>query len=248
MLLKNAKFVCIDCEATGLDPEKDRIVEVAAVKFTLDEVLDSYETLVNPGIPIPQSSTDIHNITDAMVMDKPKIEDVVQEVIAFVGEGPIMGHSVSFDIELIANAAKSANVPHHLHMLNVLDTLRLALLYGDSPSNSLEKLREHFNITAEGAHRAMSDVIVNIQVFKQLVKKFMTVEQILERLKKPILLPKMPLGKHKGRPFCEIPMEYLKWAVHQNFDLDLTYSIRSELKNRKQNKGFMQASNPFTDL
>lgn len=248
MLLKKATFVCIDCEATGLDPAKDKIVEVAIVKFTLDEILDQYETLIDPEAPIPQVSTDIHNITDCMVAGKPKIADVIQDVVNFIGNGLIVGHSVSFDIELVANAANAANVRHHLHTLNVLDTLRLARLYGDSPSNSLEKLREHFNIAAEGAHRAMSDVIVNIQVFKHLVKKFMTVEQILERLKKPILLPKMPLGKHKGRPFREIPVEYLRWASHQNFDLDLTFSIRTELKNRKQNKGFMQASSPFADL
>ena len=65
----------------------------------------------------------------------------------------------------------------------------------------LEKLREHFNIEPEGAHRAMSDVIVNISVFKYLSQSFKTTEQLLERLKKPILLKTMPLGKYKGRPF-----------------------------------------------
>src|SRR6185436_2439675 len=94
-------------------------------------------------------------------------------------------------------------------------------LYGESPTNSLQTLREHFNIEPEKAHRAMGDVGVSISVFKYLVAKFKTLEQVRERLKKPILLKKMPLGKYKGRPFNEIPIEYLRWALRGDFDQDL---------------------------
>ena len=94
----------------------------------------------------------------------------------------------------------------------------------------------------------MNDVIVNIEVFKHLCRKFKTTEEILKRLEKPIALKLMPLGKHKGRPFREIPVEYLRWAAHQNFDQDLLFSLRSELKKRKQGNLFSQASNPFSDL
>ena len=247
-LLKKARFVCVDCEATGLDPKNDRIVEVAGIDFTFDETSATYESLINPEMPIPKASIDIHNITDQMVEGMPKIEDELKRILDFIGEGPLIGHSIGYDIELLANSASRANIPHHLHTITVIDTLRLARLYGESPSNSLEALRKHFNITAEGAHRAMSDVVVNIQVFKQLVKKFTTVEQILQRLKRPIILSKMPLGKHKGRRFSEIPLEYLQWARHQNFDLDLSASINQELKKRKKGRGFTQASNPFSNL
>ncbi len=247
-LLTKQSFVCIDCEATGLDPKKDRVVEIAGVRFTLDGEHETFETLVNPEMPIPQSSQDIHHISDAMVDKSPKIEQVLPDVLKFIGEGPIVGHSVGYDIELLANSAKRHNIPHHLHTLPVLDTLRLARLYGESPTNSLEALRKHFNIVAEGAHRAMSDVIVNVQVFRRLSTKFKTTEQILERLKSPITLAKMPLGKHKGRPFRELPLEYLHWAQHQDFDQDLIFSIRSEIKKRKKGRGFMQSTNPFGAL
>jgi DNA polymerase III subunit epsilon len=126
--------------------------------------------------------------------------------------------------------------------------LRLARLYGESPSNSLQVLRGHFNIQSEGAHRAMSDVIVNIQVFKRLVQKFRTLEEIQEVLSKPIAMKTMPLGKHKGRPFKEIPLEYLKWAAHQDFDQDLLFSLRSEINRRKKGDSFSQAVNPFHQL
>jgi len=247
-LLSKQSFVCIDCEATGLDPKKDRIVEVAAVRFTFDGEQASYETLINPECTIPRESQDIHHISDDMVANAPKIEQVLPEILTFIGQGPIVGHSVGFDIELLANSAERHNIPHHLHTLPVLDTLRLARLYGESPTNSLEALRKHFNIIAEGAYRAMGDVIVNVQVFRYLSSKFKTTEQILERLKSPISLPKMPLGKHKGRPFREIPLQYLQWAQHQNFDQDLIFSIRTELKKRKKGTGFMQSASPFAEL
>ena len=59
LLLRDETFVCVDCESTGLDPAKDRLVEVAAAQFTLHEVLEQYETLVDPECPIPQASQDI---------------------------------------------------------------------------------------------------------------------------------------------------------------------------------------------
>jgi DNA polymerase-3 subunit epsilon len=129
------------------------------------------------------------------------------------------------------------------------DTLRMARLYGESPSNSLEKLRQHFNIEHEGAHRARNDVIVNMRVFKFLAKRYRTTEELFESLARPIQLKTMPLGPHKGRPMKEVPLDYLKWAAaNRKFDQDLTFSIRSEIKKRKNGQLFSQAANPFSDL
>src|SRR5262249_9013660 len=124
----------------------------------------------------------------------------------------------------------------------------MARLYGESPTNSLDQLRQHFNIEFEGAHRAMSDVIVNREVFKYLAKRYRSTEQIFEILSKPIFLKTMPLGKHKGRLLKEIPLQYLQWAANKDFDQDLLYSIRSELARRKKGNLFSQAVNPFSEL
>ena len=159
-----------------------------------------------------------------------------------------MGHGIGFDIALIAAEAKRSQIPTQIEKLPFIDTLRMARLYGESPINSLERLRQHFNIAAEGAHRAMNDVIVNIEVFKYLAKSYQTIEQLFKILEKPIKLKTMPLGKHKGRKFDEIPIEYLQWAERKDFDQDLLFSIRSELRNRKRGGGFEQAGNPFSNL
>ena len=94
----------------------------------------------------------------------------------------------------------------------------------------------------------MSDVVVNIQVFKKLTSDFRTLEQVTQALSKPIQMKNMPLGKHKGRPMKEIPVEYLRWAANQDFDEDLLYSLRSELNRRKKGTSFVQLANPFMNL
>lgn len=241
-------FVCIDCESTGLDPEKDRIIEIAISRFTFDHILQSFESLIDPECEIPQVSQDIHKISSDMLQGKPKIASVLPDLLKMIHGQVIVGHGIGFDIALIAAEAKRHQIPTNIEKQLFIDTLRMARLYGESPINSLEKLREHFNIESEGAHRAMSDVIVNIEVFKYLAKPYQTTEQLLETLKKPIKLKAMPLGKHKGRKFDEIPIEYLLWAERKDFDQDLLFSIRSELRNRKRGGGFEQSANPFAGL
>jgi DNA polymerase-3 subunit epsilon len=241
-------FICLDCETTGLDPRQDRIVEVAAVLFNSEEIFGQFESLVDPECVIPESSIAIHHITPEMVAGKPKIQELIPELLKFIGNHIIIGHGVGFDVEAIASSADRASLPCVLRNNKIMDTLRLARLYGESPVNSLEKLRQHFNIEAEGAHRAMSDVIVNVDVFKYLCKKFRTTEQVFDVLSRPILMRTMPLGPHKGRQMKDIPLEYLRWAANKDFDQDLLYSLRSELKKRKKGGLFGQASNPFQNL
>ncbi len=246
--MKNTKFICLDVESTGLDCKSDRVIEVAAVLFTVDEVLEEYESLVNPGQEISLESQRIHNISDSMVLDQPPIRAILPDLLGFIGDRILVGHGIEFDINILSEEASRAGIENSLKSNTFIDTLRLARLYGESPSNSLEVLRQHFNIVPEGAHRAKSDVMVNIQVFRRLTERFKTTEQILEVLSKPIFMKKMPLGKHKGRPLKEMPLEYLLWAARQEFDQDLLFSLRTELQRRKKGGSFSQQTNPFAQV
>jgi len=243
--IKEAEFVCIDVESTGLDCASDRVIEVAVATFTADTILEEFESLVDPKQNIPCESIAIHHITQEMVHGKPTIAEVFPKISALIDNRIIVGHGIQFDIDILSQEAKRAQLDSPFRNNLAFDTLRLARLYGESPSNSLEVLRGHFNIQAEGAHRAMSDVVVNIQVFKRLVSRFRTVEEIQAVLAKPIAMKAMPLGKHKGRAFKEIPIEYLLWAARQQFDNDLLFSLRSEIQRRKKGNSFSQAANPF---
>ena len=246
--LKKDTFICLDVEATGLSVETDEIVEIAVVKFTFDEILERYESLIDPEMPIPQESIDVHHITNEMVIGKPKIAESLPEAFELIKDHIIVGHNIGYDLAMIMQAAKKRRIPHPIKLERSIDTLRLARLYAGSPSNKLEVLRAHFNIPEEGAHRAMNDVIVNIKVFKYLVMDFKKTEDVLHRLKQPILMKNFPLGKHKGLPFREVPIDYLNWAVNQDFDQDLKHSIIEEKKRRRKRKPFSESCNPFADL
>ncbi len=247
-LLKNISFICLDCEFTGLDPDNDRILEVAAVRFSLSEILDQFESLVKPDCPISEASFAIHHISEEMVADKPTMEHILPDLLSFVGSDIVIGHGIGYDLEMVEKAAKRAGLTSTLLRSKCIDTLRLARLYGDSPNNSLENLANHFNVKNPGSHRALNDVIMNIEVFKHLIRKYTTLEQIFDVLSRPIKMKYMPLGKHKGRPFNEVPLQYLQWAAHVDFDQDLLFTIRQELKKRKKGGGFKEAANPFADL
>jgi DNA polymerase III subunit epsilon len=246
-ILEEDQFICFDCETTGLDKE-DLIIEIALVKFTLNGIIDSFETLIDPKKEIPQESINIHHITQDMVKGKPTIETIIPTILSFIGREKIVGHGIEFDINMVDAAAKRAHIPCNLKENVFIDTLRLARVYGDSPSNSLEQLRKHFAIPEEGAHRAMNDVLVNIEVFRQLSKPYPTTKKMLEVLKNPVRMLKIPLGKYKGRAIKELPLEYLQWASRQKFDQDLLFSLRSEVNRRKKGGLFSQAANPFNAL
>ncbi|MFA6916379.1 MAG: DUF3820 family protein [Parachlamydiales bacterium] len=247
-LEKQQQFVCIDCETTGLDPKNDRVIEVAAVIFTLEQDIEGFESLINPQMIIPEASIKIHHITDSMVVGKPLLPEVLPKLIKMIGRLPIVGHGVGFDIALLAEAAEKASIPHSLSFNKVIDTLRMARLYGESPINSLLQLGKHFNIEVEGTHRAMTDVMINVGVFKYLFKQYRTLNQLYAALDKPILMKKMPLGKHKGRLLKDLPLDYLLWAAKKEFDMDLLFSLRSEVNRRKKGNLFNQSANPFTTL
>jgi DNA polymerase-3 subunit epsilon len=246
--LKDLEIVCLDCETTGLDPENDRVIELAVVIFRGSEVLYHFESLIDPRMEIPEESRKIHGIRQEMVLGKPGIESHLPEILKAIGTRPIMGHGIGFDLAILKQEAIRHHLLWPLESNLVLDTLRMARLYGQSPVNSLEMLRQHFNIAQEGSHRALSDVLVNIQVFEKLSRSHKTLGQLLDDLSKPIEMKVMPLGKHKGRLIKEIPLDYLKWAVRKDFDQDLIFSIKQEIRKRQKGQSFNQASNPFSQL
>jgi DNA polymerase-3 subunit epsilon/ATP-dependent DNA helicase DinG len=91
-------IVALDIETTGLDPQKDAIIEIGAVRFNEHRLEGEWTSLVNPGIRIPPFITQLTGITDQMVLRSPSIRDVLPDLEAFVGNTPILGHSIRFDL------------------------------------------------------------------------------------------------------------------------------------------------------
>lgn len=246
--LDKERFVCIDCETTGLDPVEDAIIEVAIMSFEGEGTIEQFESLIDPERSIPDTSIAIHHITQEMVHGKAKIQEVLHTIFSIAGHLPIIGHGVSFDVALLVNAANRHGIPCTLGRNPIIDTLRMARLYGGSAINSLEQLRQHFNIPSGEAHRAMSDVQVNVALFRHLAKNHKTLGALQKALSKPVLMRVMPLGKYKGRLIQELPLDYLLWAARLDFDDDLLFSLRHEINRRKKGDLFSQAGNPFMGL
>jgi DNA polymerase III epsilon subunit family exonuclease len=159
-------YIALDLETTGLNAQKDKIIEIAAIKIEPDgTILDVLHYVIDPQIKIPQIITHITGITDEEVQGKPKLEDLKAEIIEFIGNYPILGHSIQFDIDFLnANGMAEGAIP--------LDTFQLAkALLPKEASYSLEILSEKYNLPHPNKHRADDDTKVAIELYKMLLQR-----------------------------------------------------------------------------
>src|SRR5665647_239562 len=124
--LHKTELICLDVESTGLSVETDRVIEVGIVRFCKEDVLEAYETLINPERSIPKESQLIHNISDEMVLGKPLMKEILPKLHAFVGDRVIMGHGIQYDIDMLNMEAKRAELDLVFGAHGTIDTLRLA--------------------------------------------------------------------------------------------------------------------------
>lgn len=103
------EFVVIDTETTGLHKGRDKIVEIASVRFKNGKATEIFETLVNPGKAIPADVSAINHITDDMVADCPTIEQIMPAFDRFVGTSTVVGHNLDFDLGFILAAGSRIN-------------------------------------------------------------------------------------------------------------------------------------------
>jgi len=156
-------IVSIDIETTGLDENRDSIIEIAAVKFNGRRVEDEFSTLINPGKHIPDFITGLTGIDDAMVRQAPRLRDVMHELAAFVGDAPILGHNVKFDIGFLR---KAGLFQYH----QTLDTYELASVLMPTASRyNLGSLGQQLNIPLPATHRALDDARVTHAAYVRLL-------------------------------------------------------------------------------
>ena len=91
-------IVAIDIETTGLDPDRDAIIEVGAVKFNGNRVEAEWSSLVNPARHVPEFITGLTGIDDAMLRNAPTFREIARQVERFVGDSAVLGHNVRFDL------------------------------------------------------------------------------------------------------------------------------------------------------
>ncbi|MCH9612498.1 MAG: 3'-5' exonuclease DinG [Chlamydiia bacterium] len=198
-----------DLETTGVKPDQDRIIEIAAYDPVRDQ---SFCEFVHPGIAIPELITNITGINDEMVKDAPGFDVISKAFVNFCeGDVVLIAHNNDgFDKHFLKHEFARANVP--LPDFAYIDTLKWARKYrADLPKHTLQYLREIYGIAANNAHRALDDVVVMYQLFSMMIGD-LTMEQVIDLLKtQPQMVRQMPFGKHRGVALEKLPKSYLKW-------------------------------------
>jgi ATP-dependent DNA helicase DinG len=153
-------LVSLDLETTGLDAERDAILEIGVVKFRGDEVLEEWSAVINPDRPIPAKITELTGITEAMVKAEGiKLWDGLRVVNEIAGKFPIIGHNIAFDLAFMRRQRLLDKNPS-------IDTFELAgILVPHAGRYSLGALAKELGITLPATHRALDDARVAHQLY-----------------------------------------------------------------------------------
>ncbi len=156
-------LIAIDLETTGLSPLVDRIIEIAAFKVTKFGVT-RFETLVNPEIPIPAHTTAIHNITDEMVLNSPRLIEVLNEFKDFLGELPIVAHNAKFDLGFIVMGLQREKIK--LSSALIYCSCKMSrITHQEMPNHKLGTLVKELKIPLVNHHRALDDAYASLMIF-----------------------------------------------------------------------------------
>jgi DNA polymerase-3 subunit epsilon/ATP-dependent DNA helicase DinG len=159
------EFVALDIETTGLDPQREAILEIGAVRFNGRRVDQEWSTLVNPGRRVPTFITQLTGISNQMVAQAPPFSDVRAELEDFVGDAVIIGHNVRFDLSFLQR--------YRLFGYNeTIDTYEMAsVLMPNASRYSLGALANQLLVPLPATHRALDDALVTHGVYLRLHEK-----------------------------------------------------------------------------
>ena len=163
--------IVLDVETTGLDFTREKMVEFAALKLVNGQIVEEYETLINPKQHIRNSSIKIHGITEDMVKDAPVLEEVMPKILDFIKDYPIVGHNVIFDYSYLNKASVDL---YQKELTNPrIDTQQMFReIYPDLESHGLEALTKKFNVDLTNHHRAMADTMGLALAYPKLKKLY----------------------------------------------------------------------------
>jgi len=152
----NEILIVLDVETTGLDYQREKIIEFAAVKLINGVITEEFETLINPQQDIRHSSIKIHGITQDMVADAPNLEDVLPAILEFIGDYPIIGHNVIFDYNFLNQASKLLYGKEIInHRIDTQHMFRE--VFPEEFSHGLGALMNRMEVDFPTRHRAMAD-------------------------------------------------------------------------------------------
>jgi len=223
-------LIFLDTETTGTD-EDDRLCQIA-FKTETGLIVNEF---FNPGKPISIEAMSIHHITNEMVKDKSpfKNSDAWKKLQELIGDenNIIVAHNAKFDVGMLKK--------EDIHPQKRICTYKLARFLdteGKIPEYNLQYLRYYLNLNIDASpHDALGDMLVLEALFKRIYAKVNeiygtdSVDKMIELTNHPILLPRMPFGKHKGVKFEKVPVDYLQWLSGTDLDEDMAFTVKHHI-------------------
>ena len=206
-------FICIDLETTGLNPKRDRIIEIGAVKVRKGQVVDTFQQLIDPKQQLEERVEELTGISSKELEGQPTIQQILPRLQEFLGEDVLLGHRVLFDYSFLKRSFTNEKISFER---KGIDTLKLARQFvTDCESKKLESLCKHYEITHQ-AHRALGDAQATVELYQILTERYYNEDAFVPKplefkVKKESPITKaqkerltLLLAKHNLVPKCEV--------------------------------------------
>lgn len=169
---KNEKpIIFFDLETTGVDINRDRIVQIAGVKYLNNEIIDQIDFLINPAMPIPAGATEVHGITNEDVKDAPTFQECVLNLSVFFAGADLAGFNQdNYDIPLLAEEFARAGYDFPEPDTRSIDVKKIFHL--KEPRTLSAGVKFYLNKEHDGAHRAIDDVLATSAIFDKMKKLY----------------------------------------------------------------------------
>lgn len=246
-MLLSKPLVCIDLETTGPKVGLDRIVEVGLVALHPDERIVTWQSRVNPGVPIPPEATAVHGITDSDVAEAPPWAEVAKDVALALAGSDITGFNVQrFDLPLLRAELARVGVSIPGPEPVVVDVMHL--YHRLHPRDLTSACREYLVRVHDGAHRALDDARVTVEVLLAMLAHHPELPPTPADLARLVARPAeayggklverggqllVGFGKHTGTPLQKIDSGWLNWARKQDLPQDALDAVGAELERRR---------------
>ncbi len=255
MPLSLTRPICfIDLETTGINVSTDRIVEIAIVKIGVDGTKQVKRRLVNPEMPIPKDSSDVHGITDEMVKDAPTFKALANEIKQFMEGADIGGYNSNrFDVPMLNEEFLRAGISADIESRKLLDVQKV---FHKMEQRTLSAAYQFYcHKTLEDAHTAEADATATWEVLEAQIERYPqignTVESIVKftgeeeivdfarRLVYENGVIVFNFGKHKGKSVVQVLKEepqYYDWMMKGDFALHTKQKLTEILNKSILNK------------
>lgn len=223
-------YIFLDTETTGTGPD-DRLCQIA---FKTDKGL-VVDELFNPGKPIAIEAMAVHHITNEMVAAKPLFKDspAYEKLKALLDDeqGILVAHNAQFDLNMLQREGIESG--------RAICTYKLARHLdpeGSIAQYNLQYLRYYLKLDIEAVpHSALGDILVLEGLFRRIRARFESsgeadiAAQMVKISNSPVMVARMPFGKHKGQKMDQVPKSYLNWLLTTDIDDDLAFTARHYL-------------------